>query len=163
MRLPRWLRRRPRSVPRPLDLHDALVELGRCPCDAHRTAFLTLFRETDELLFLIAGSDVPVSGGQRHRVSEDRRLALQTVTADGGRFLLAFPDEASALRHDREAPYAGLDPYRAAAHVLEEPGLTGILVATADDAGTWASVSREHLRSLIGERRPGGEAPGDRS
>lgn len=149
MALRRWMRRGPRSVPRPTDLAEALTELGRCPCDAHRTAFLTLFEEADELLFLVADADSPIEGAGERVVSPDERIALQTVIADGRRFLLAFPDEPAALRHDREAPYAGLGVRPAAMRVLEDPDLEGILVTAADETEAWASVRRPHLERMI--------------
>lgn len=149
MGLRRWLGRNPRSVPRPESLVHALDELTACPCDAHRTAFLTLFDQADELLFLVADADRPVSGPEQRALEPDERIALQTVGVDGRRLLLAFPDEATALRHDRAAPYAGFGAVAAAVRVLEDPTIDGILVTTADEGGAWASVSREHLRSLI--------------
>lgn len=149
MGLRRWFGRPPRTVPRPETLVDALQQLTACPCDAHRTAFLTLFDEADELLFLVADADRPVSGSEERMLEPDERIALQTVAADGRRLLLAFPDEASALRHDRAAPYAGLGVAAAAVRVLGDPSIDGILVTAADDGGAWASVSRDHLRTLV--------------
>lgn len=153
-RFRRW-RRSPRSVPRPDDLADALTELARCPCDAHRAAFVLLFTEADELLFLVTDSDTPISGAGSRRVSPDDRIALQIVTIGADRHLLAFPDEASAIRHDPGAPYAGLRTHRAAQRVLEDPEIDGILVTTGGPDGAWATLTRDHLRDLLGDDRPG--------
>lgn len=149
MARPRRWRRAPRRVPRPDDLVEALGELARCPCDAHRAAFVALFVDSDELLFLVAGSDTPIEGSGPKRVSPDERIALQTVIAGGDRFLLAFPDEASAIRNDPAAPYAALGTRQAADRVLEDPGLDGILVTLGGARGAWATLTRGHLRELL--------------
>jgi len=142
-------RRGPRSVPRPESLHDAILRLAECPCEAHRTAFLELFAEADELLFVVAEADRPITGGEHRRVGPDDRLALATVTTGAEPLLLAFPDQATALRHDREAPYAGLGVREAARLVLEDPSLGGILVSAADETSAWATVTRHHLATLV--------------
>ncbi len=86
--------------------------------------------------------------------SSGDEIHLAEVDAAGQTFLLAFPDIEAARRHDAGAAFVGINREEALRMILAEPGLDGILIATASDNDAWAAVLRDSIEKVLAGSSP---------
>jgi hypothetical protein len=138
-----------RNVAQPRSLTEAVQQVADCPCEAHQRGFLDVLACVDELIFKVAGTDVPLTDGEQRRVTSRDRIRLQQVVVQAHNFLLAFPDLDAARRHDPAGTYAGISLGQAVAMTLADPTVDGILVSAASSDDAWAAAPRSSLTGLL--------------